>query len=235
MNFFFKSSWWFCNRCKHICIFGHVTNIIVGCQIIGLIWDLTASDRNVFGTEKTAYQQDVSIYGLFRQISLPNSPFTSVSLSLEHCWLAHFLLAHFSCQVSSFPSFFPFIWISSHPKILHIHPHSCGLSPGRQAFRLWAQMVLWRVNQLWVSEQAGRPFCGWYGGGRSWHLLWLWSSRGKARLAHREQCQYTADWGDNCGRTITHRHFACAILLPAARWCDKYDTEIPLSWFEFIF
>lgn len=41
----------------------------------------------------------------------------------------------------------------------HFHPHYSPPQPrrpGRQASRLGAQMVLWRVSQLWVSEPAGR-------------------------------------------------------------------------------
>lgn len=37
----------------------HTANIIVGCQILGLIRDLTALERNVFGLEEKADQQAV--------------------------------------------------------------------------------------------------------------------------------------------------------------------------------
>lgn len=112
---------------------------------------------------------------------------------------------------------------------------------------------------LWPEpRQAGFPAVGPDGPLASQPALGLWAGRtallwliwrrpvlapvvtmeqqgdGKAGT-QREQCQYTADWGTNCGRTITHRHVARAILLSATRWCDEYDTESPLSWFEFIF
>lgn len=96
-------------------------------------------------------------------LSLPASQFVSVSLlgsasptgRLAQTVLARFLyaLTHRRLLSSSF------IYIHQ-AYIYHRLPPPPAVflspSPGRQAARLGAQMVLWQVSQLWVSETAGR-------------------------------------------------------------------------------
>lgn len=78
---------------------GHTTSIIVVYQSLGLIWDLTALERNVFGLEGIADQQAVSTFCLFPQIFLfPHlSSFLCRywALSLQHCRLAQIFLPNF--------------------------------------------------------------------------------------------------------------------------------------------
>lgn len=103
----------------------------------------------------------------------------------------------------SFPSF-----PSSLFQQAFIHPLYYGPSPGEQAGfpavgpdgALASQPAL----GLWACRTAGRPFCGRYGRGQSWHLFVTMEQQGDGKAGtQREHCQYTADWGPNCRRTHT--------------------------------
>lgn len=187
---------------------GHTTGIIVVYQSLGLIWDLTALERNVFGLEEIADQQAVSTFCLFPQISLfphLNSFLWRYRvLPLQHRLLAQIFLAHFLYTLSH-QCIFVF-YILHLPQNLRtqslygpFHPHYSRPQPkprqaGRQAARLGAQMVLWRVSQLWVSEPAGRqdgPSVADMAEASPGTCLWLWTSRGTSGLAHRENTAST--------------------------------------------
>lgn len=67
-----------------------------------------------------------------------------------------------------------------------LHSSSAWARAGRQASRLGAQMVFWRVSQLWVSEPAGwqhGPSVADMAEASPGTCLWLWTSRGTAKLA----------------------------------------------------
>lgn len=126
-------------------------------------------------------------------------------------------------------------WLASLATIPHVRsPHFCPSFPSfksplfQQAFIYTPTPVAWAqaggqagspaagpdgalASQpalgLWAGRMAGRPFCGRYGGGQSWHLFVTMEQQGDGKAGtQREQCQYTADWGTNCGRTLAHRH-----------------------------
>lgn len=85
------------------------------------------------------------------------------ALPLQHCHLAHFLLSHLLDPPLSLFSFIYILSLQSSLNALSLPPFppprqssSAQAQAGRQASRLGAQMVLWRVSQLWVSEPAGR-------------------------------------------------------------------------------
>lgn len=201
---------------------GHTTDIDVVYQSLGLIWDLTALERNVFGLEGVADQQAVSTFCLFPQISLP-----------PRIWI-HFCVAPGLCLsntatwlISSFPisyilrflSFFLHLHPLSSaepactPPCCRFHPHyslpqpeprQAGFPAGGPDGALASQPAL----GLWACRTAGRPFCGRYGPGQSWHLSVTMDQQGDGKAGTQsEPCQYTADWEANCGGTqLTHRH-----------------------------
>lgn len=138
------------------------------------------------------------------------------ALPLQHCHLAHLLFPHLLYPPShrrflSFPSFTSSLQPSPHapaistPTAVFLSP-----SPGRQASRLGAQMVLWRVSQLWVSEPAGRqdgPSVADMAEASPGTCLWLWTSRGTARLALREDRASTQKSGRlTVENALTHWH-----------------------------
>lgn len=100
-----------------------------------------------------------------KSLSLPAFQFISVSLpgfASPTSWLiSSFSNSYILILATTFSLF-----LHLHPPLFnqvcihrHFHPHySCPQPrrPGRQASRLGAQMVLWQLSQLWVSEPAGR-------------------------------------------------------------------------------
>lgn len=100
-----------------------------------------------------------------KSLSLPAFQFISVSLpgfASPTSWL-----------ISSFSNSYILFLTTTFSLFLHLHPLLLSLTrlhtppfppplppqprqPGRQAARLGAQMVLWQVSQLWVSEPVGR-------------------------------------------------------------------------------
>lgn len=191
---------------------GHATNDIVSYQSPGWIRDLTASERNVFGLERNADQQAVSIFCLFPQICLPESQFIPKSLhgsssltllpfSSPSLPLSPSLTSHLATSFSFLPSFTSLLFHQ-----VFIHPHYSSPSLGKQAGfptgspdgALASQLAL----GLCACRMAGRPFCGRYGGGQSWHLSVTMEQQGDGKAGtQKEHCQYTADWGTNCGWT----------------------------------
>lgn len=162
----------------------HTANIIVGCQILGLIRDLTALGRNVFGLEEKADQQAVSIFRLLPQFF---SPYISA-----HCCLS----SSADWRISSSPRFsaphhffllFLFISILSHPTSLPTPPlpqpeprRAGGLSGCGPRWRAGDSASSWslslqdgRTALLWPiwPRPVLAPVCdyGAAGGWRSWH------------------------------------------------------------------
>lgn len=187
---------------------GHTTNVNVVYQSLGLIWDLTALERNVFDLEGIADQQAVSTFCLFPQTSLSRhvNPFLrrSQALPFQHCHLAHLLLPRLLYPLFPFPSFTSSLFNQAcvHPPCRHFHPHYTLPQPepgqaGRQAGFpaggpdgvLASQPAL----GLWARRTAARPFCGRYGRGQSWHLSVTMDQQGdsKAGTQNRASTQQT--------------------------------------------
>ena len=129
------------------------------------------------------------------------------------------------------------------PPRRHFHPHYSLPQPeprqaGRQAGcpaggpdgALASQPAL----GLWACRTAGRPFCGRYGRGQSWHLSVTMDQQGdgKART-QKEPCQYTADWETVEGRTHTPTCDWAAVLSLTTRRCTEYEIEGRLTWLVF--
>lgn len=178
---------------------GHTTSIIAVYQSLGLIWDLTALERNVFGLEGIADQQAVSTFCLFPQIFL----FPHLSsflcrywvLPLQHCRLAHIIFLPLPLKLHT-------QLLYNHPppsfSLPHPKPRQAGYPLGGPDGALACQPAL----GFWACRTAGQPFCGRYGQGQSWHLSVTMDQQGDVKAGTpREHCQYTADWGTNCKRT----------------------------------
>lgn len=224
---------------------GHSTNVNVVYQSLGLIWDLTALERNVFDLEGIADQQAVSTFCLFSQtsLSLHLNPFLrrSQTLPFQHRHLAHLLLLHLA-YTQSHHRFLSF---------LHLHPLSsikpaCTLptaastpttvflspSPGRPAGFpaggpdgvLASQPAL----GLWVCRMAAWPFCGRYGRGQSWHLSVTMDQQGDGKAGTQNRASTQQNEGLTVERwTNTLRCDLAAILSMTTRRCMKQETGCP--------
>lgn len=178
---------------------------------------------------------------LFMSVSLPGS--ASPTLPPGSSPVSPSLIS----SVSPPLSLFSFIYILSLQPSLHtpspppfpppLQSSSARAQAGRQASRLGAQMVLWRVSQLWVSEPAGwqdSPSVADMAEASPGTCLWLWTSRGTARLALRENRASTQQTGGLTaeGLTSTLTCDLAAVLLMTTRRCTEYEIEEKLSWFR---
>lgn len=140
-----------------------------------LMRDLTASARNVFGLDgaggKAGLTSCVNILSLLANLSLcANHHFTCVILYVLHRMHSRTITAGMPAIFYNIASLLlldalVFVDAFSKPKKKK-NLRWMGCLPGCAG----PQMVLAHVGQRCHSEPAGRPFCGRYGPGRSWHL-----------------------------------------------------------------
>lgn len=194
-------------------------------------------------TNKLCQHSVCSLKSLSRCISLHRRVSAGLCLSNTATWLISSFPISYILRFLSFPSF-----TSSLPPSLHatspppfpppLQSSSARAQAGRQAGcpaggpdgALASQPAL----GLWACRTAGRPFCGRYGRGQSWHLSVTMDQQGdgKART-QKEPCQYTADWETVEGRTHTPTCDWAAVLSLTTRRCTEYEIEGRLTWLVF--
>lgn len=154
---------------------------------------------NMFGSEGMVEAHTVSKVCLFPQVSpsIRIHLYLNLTASLQ---TAACLVCSIFLFLTSASSFLITVFITKPVRTLpatiphQIQSSSVHAQAGRRASRLGAQMVLWRVSHLWVSEPAGRqdgPSVADMAEAIPGTCLWLWTSRNTARLAFRENTAST--------------------------------------------